>query len=117
MIQPFRSLSAYAGVIILACVLFFLAFPLTIAPRFAALFADFGSSANLPFFTRLALKPIYAIAVQLFLLGGMAAGIARPRERAILLSLTAGGGIALAIASMISLYLPIFSLAGQIQAE
>jgi hypothetical protein len=109
-----RSVTAISASMIVASALFFITYPLTVAPRFATLFADFGNT-DLPFITVLALKPITSIAALLFLLGGTAAGIARPRERAIIFSLTGGGGVALAIAYFVALYAPIFTLAERIK--
>jgi len=111
--NPWRPISSFALVAILACALFFITFAVQIAPRFAMMFADFGG--ELPFAVRLALQPITPIAALLFLVIGTVAGFARPTERPLILSLTAGGGIALAIGAMLALYLPIFALAGAIK--
>ena len=109
-----RPIAGLSVVLILFCALFFVAYPLTIAPRYAKMFADFGAS-SLPLLTRVALKPATSWAALLFLAGGTAGGLARPEERTLILSLTAGGGIALCMISMLALYLPIFVLAGAIE--
>jgi hypothetical protein len=113
--RPFTAISAIAGVVIFACALYFAAFPFVVAPRFAAMFEDFGSIDALPFITKLALRPVTSTAALLFLAGGTAGGVVRPRERPLILSLTAGGGIALVLLTTAALYLPIIALAGQIK--
>ncbi len=111
--SPFRPISSFSLVVILACALFFVAFAVSIAPSFALAFRDLGG--ELPFAVRVALKPITPIAALIFLGAGTVAGFVRPTERAIILSLTAGGGIALAFGAMLVLYLPLFMIAGQIK--
>ncbi|MBL8954759.1 MAG: hypothetical protein JNK82_28535 [Myxococcaceae bacterium] len=113
MTHPWRPIVSFSLVAILASALFFITFLVSIAPRFALMFADLGG--ELPVATRIALTKAAPLAALLFLGVGTAAGLARPNERAIVLSLTAGGGLALAFAAMISLYAPIFLLAGQIK--
>ena len=111
--NPWRPISSFSLVAILGCALFFITFRVSIAPRFALMFADFGG--ELPFIARLAVNPVTPLVALLFLAVGTVAGLARPNERAIVLSLTAGGGIALVFAAMSALYVPLFFLAGQIK--
>lgn len=113
--RAFTAITAIAGVIIFACAFYFVAFPFAVAPRFAEMFEEFGSIDALPFISKLAIKPVTSIAALLFLAGGTLGGIVRPRERPLILSLTAGGGIALLLLTMAALYLPIIVLAGQIK--
>ncbi len=113
--RPFTAITAIAGVVIFACAFSFAALPFTVAPRFAQMFADLGGTDALPFISKLAVKPVTSTAALLFLAGGTLGGIVRPRERPLILSLTAGGGIALLLLTMAALYLPIIVLAGQIK--
>lgn len=108
-----RPISSFSLVVIVACALFFITFGVTIAPRFALMLADLGG--ELPFVTRLVLKPTVPLAALIYLAIGTVAGLLRPAERALILSLTAGGGMALGFAAVLALYLPIFTLAGQIK--
>ena len=112
---PFRAISALSGVVLLFCGLFFLVYPRVVVPRFAALFADFGDTPMLPLATRVAMTPATSWAVLLFLFCSAVAGALRPRERPIILSLAAGGGIALGILAVVALYLPLMALAAQIK--
>lgn len=109
-----RAIAGLSIVLISFCALFFVVYLLKLGPRYAAMFADFGAG-TLPPLTRVALEPAASWAALLFLAGGAAAGIARPQERALIFSLTAGGGIALVLISVLALYLPIFTLAAQLE--
>jgi type II secretory pathway component PulF len=111
--RAFRPLTAISAVMTGAAALLFLLLPAVIGPRFAQLFADFGG--ELPLFTRLALKTATPMIGLLLLGAGTAAAVFRPRERPIILSLTAGAGLVGVLALIGALYLPIFALAGQIK--
>ena len=111
--NPFCPIATLSTAVIFLCALFFLVFPLRIAPSFAALFQDFG--ADLPLITRIVMRPSSSAIALFFLAGGLTASRFRPRERTILLSLTAGGGISLVLAFVAALYLPVLTLAGQIK--
>ncbi|MBK7863149.1 MAG: hypothetical protein IPJ65_31970 [Archangiaceae bacterium] len=111
--DAWRPIASVSAVVVVGAVLFFFIFPTVIAPRFALLFRDFGGA--LPFFTELALDPKTSLVALLFLAGGVAFAAFRPRERVIILSLTAGGGVCGVLAFMGALYLPIVLLAGQIK--
>jgi hypothetical protein len=106
--DPARHVSMVAAVVNVSCALFFL----LLAPTFAARYADLG---HLPALTALALEPATSIAAALFLAGGTAAGVLRPRERAVILGLTAGGGITLVIGFGVAMWAPLFRLAESIE--
>jgi hypothetical protein len=94
---------------------FFALFGVRIAPSFAAMFKDFGSPQNLPFFTRLFVHPATPLVIGGFLIGGIVAGALRPQERFLILPLVAASGFVLTLFAMVSLYLPIWTLADNIK--
>jgi len=110
---PYRPIATLSWAVIFLCALFFLVFPLCIAPSFAAMFRDFGG--QLPLITALVLEPKASLFAFFVLAAGVAIALIRPRERTIVLSLTAGGGVFLVIAYVACLYVPIFALSGQIK--
>jgi hypothetical protein len=110
--NPFRALGTAALVLIVPCALFLSFWPVVLAPRFAALLADFGS--ELPFATRLALHPATAFSGLGLLGAAVVTGAARPTLRPLVWSLAAGGGVTLVLFTVLSVYAPLLALAAAI---
>lgn len=96
-----------------------LAFPVQ-GRRFAAMFADFGAQKDLPVLTRLAVSVSFPVALGLLVVVLIGAGVTlraplAARRACIIAGFVLGvGAFALCL---VGLYLPIFSLAGNIKAE
>jgi hypothetical protein len=103
--------SALIGLVLtLPSLIFFALFGKLIAPTFAKMFSDFGSTAALPFATRLVVHPATPLVVIGFLFAGIVAGALRPHERFLIMPLLAACGFLMSVASMIALYLPLWTI-------
>jgi hypothetical protein len=114
--EELTALDQIAASITVFAILFSLQFPFLYGPRFAEMFRDFGS-AGLPFFTRLVLTRWFPIVLTvppavLLLLSRRAAKLRRRRAlitSAFCLACAAGA------CCLCGVYLPIFSLAGNVR--
>lgn len=92
-----------------------LAFSLKILPSFAKLFVDFGG--ELPWLTRMALSPAWAVGWGLWLVVGGGFGLSRLAlgRRPKLLAAVLGVMSIAWVVAMFAMYLPIFTIAGTIK--
>ena len=108
-----QPISVFSAVVIMLCMAFLLAWATAILPTYVKLFRDFGGP--LPALTVLALKPVTSYAVLALLGGASATGAVRPRERAVIWSLTAGAGLTCSIGLVAAIYLPIIELSASVR--
>ena len=95
---------------------------LSVVPQFQAMFRDFSSADALPALTRVVVHPLYTLAGMLVVLAMISAGVVlalrRDRSRTIgraLLALTPLLALSLGCLLFVGLYMPIWSLAGDIK--
>src|SRR5262245_54129647 len=117
----FTALDWIAVVLAALVVLVLFAFPFTIAPSFAQMFAEFGGT--LPAVTRAALTPWAVPSLGLVAASPTAIAVAAPalglESIGLRRSLVVIGfllGLAVLAAAMYALYAPMFELAGKIKA-
>ena len=119
--SPKEELTAgdWAAVVLTGlCVLFCLQFPFVVAPQFAKMFADFGN-AELPALTQLGLTTWFPLmlglnpaSVAFYAVATPTAGLQRRRFFLVVAFVMGLGAAGLCL---VSVYLPVFSLAGNIQ--
>lgn len=103
---------AAALIIAAVGVLWALLATLVLAPSFTSMFEDFA--ATLPWLTRLMVTPWGPLAIAFASVAGVAAStLARPKWLPLVLAVV--GTLAQPAVFLVAMYLPIFTLAGQVQ--